>query len=138
LDNARLISMRADWWTSPDFRAVPFDLQEVLRRRYREMADREMCNSAASARCLHLRRIASATWSLPPSAQSVRFFDEAAPDLRRAIAQSARAARCLAEGGLLLEAIERYENTARWLEAANFTSGLAIIPRPQRDPTRRE
>src|SRR5262249_40830286 len=38
------------------------------------------------------------------------------------------AARCLAEGGLLLEAIERYEKLGRWLEAADLYERLGNQP----------
>src|SRR5712672_493978 len=90
-DARRLGGRPADFW------AVPYDLQEVLRRRYREMADREM----------QLGR-----------------FRRAAYIYAEQLHNPLEGARCLAEGGLLLEAIERYEKHARWLEVAELYERL--------------
>lgn len=117
-DARRLGGRPADFW------AVPYDLQEVLRRRYREMADREMQlgrhRRAAYIYAELLGDLVSAAHALKRG----RFFREAALIYEEQLHNPLEAARCLAEGGLLLEAIERYEKHARWLEAAELYERL--------------
>jgi MoxR-vWA-beta-propeller ternary system domain bpX3 len=117
-DPRRLGGRPADFW------AVPFDLQEVLRRRYREMADREMQlgrhRRAAYIYAELLGDLVSAAHALKRG----RFFREAALIYEEQLHNPLEAARCLAEGGLLLEAIERYEKHGRWLEAAELHERL--------------
>ncbi len=117
-DPRRLGGRPADFW------AIPFDLQEVLRRRYREMADREMQlgrhRRAAYIYAELLGDLVSAAHALKRG----RFFREAALIYEEQLHNPLEAARCLAEGGLLLEAIERYEKHARWLEAAELYERL--------------
>jgi tetratricopeptide (TPR) repeat protein len=117
-DARRLGGRPADFW------AVPFDLQEVLRRRYREMADREMQlgrhRRAAYIYAELLGDLVSAAHALKRG----RFFREAALIYEEQLHNPLEAARCLAEGGLLLEAIERYEKHGRWLEAAELYERL--------------
>ena len=121
-DARRLGGRPADFW------AVPFDLQEVLRRRYREMADREMQlgrhRRAAYIYAELLGDLVSAAHALKRG----RFFREAALIYEEQLHNPLEAARCLAEGGLLLEAIERYEKHARWLEAAELYERLGDHP----------
>lgn len=117
-DARRLGGRPADFW------AVPYDLQEVLRRRYREMADREMqlgrYRRAAYIYAELLGDLVSAAHALKRG----RFFREAALIYEEQLHNPLEAARCLAEGGLLLEAIERYERHGRWLEAAELYERL--------------
>jgi tetratricopeptide (TPR) repeat protein len=117
-DARRLGGRPADFW------AVPFDLQEVLRRRYREMADREMQlgrhRRAAYIYAELLGDLVSAAHALKRG----RFFREAALIYEEQLHNPLEAARCLAEGGLLLEAIERYEKHGRWLEVAELYERL--------------
>lgn len=117
-DPRRLGGRPADFW------AIPYDLQEVLRRRYREMADREMQlgrhRRAAYIYAELLGDLVSAAHALKRG----RFFREAALIYEEQLHNPLEAARCLAEGGLLLEAIERYEKHARWLEAAELYERL--------------
>jgi MoxR-vWA-beta-propeller ternary system domain bpX3 len=117
-DARRLGGRPADFW------AVPYDLQEVLRRRYREMADREMQlgrhRRAAYIYAELLGDLVSAAHALKRG----RFFREAALIYEEQLHNPLEAARCLAEGGLLLEAIERYEKHGRWLEAAELHERL--------------
>jgi hypothetical protein len=117
-DPRRLGGRPADFW------AVPFDLQEVLRRRYREMADREMQlgrhRRAAYIYAELLGDLVSAAHALKRG----RFFREAALIYEEQLHNPLEAARCLAEGGLLLEAIERYEKHGRWLEVAELYERL--------------
>jgi tetratricopeptide (TPR) repeat protein len=117
-DARRLGGRPADFW------AVPFDLQEVLRRRYREMADREMQlgrhRRAAYIYAELLGDLVSAAHALKRG----KFFREAALIYEEQLHNPLEAARCLAEGGLLLEAIERYEKHGRWLEAAELYERL--------------
>lgn len=117
-DPRRLGGRAADFW------AIPYDLQEVLRRRYREMADREMQlgrhRRAAYIYAELLGDLVSAAHALKRG----RFFREAALIYEEQLHNPLEAARCLAEGGLLLEAIERYEKHARWLEAAELYERL--------------
>jgi hypothetical protein len=117
-DARRLGGRPADFW------AVPYDLQEVLRRRYREMADREMQlgrhRRAAYIYAELLGDLVSAAHALKRG----RFFREAALIYEEQLHNPLEAARCLAEGGLLLEAIERYEKHGRWIEAAELYERL--------------
>ena len=111
-----------------DFWHVPFDLQEILRRRYREMADREMQlgrhRRAAYIYAELLGDLVSAAHALKQG----RLFREAAVLYEEQLHNPLEAARCLAEGGLLIEAIERYEKLGRWLEAADLYERLGNQP----------
>lgn len=113
-DPSRLGGRPADFWN------IPLDLHEALRRRYREMADRE----------LHLGRYRRAAYIYAEllgdlvSAANVfrqgKLFREAALLYEEHLGDPLQAARCLADGGLLPEAAERYEKLGRWLEVADL------------------
>ena len=121
-DPRRLGGGPADFWR------IPFDLQEILRRRYREMADREMQlgrhRRAAYIYAELLGDLVSAAHALKQG----RLFREAAVLYEEQLHNPLEAARCMAEGGLLLEAIERYEKLGRWLEAADLYEKLGNQP----------
>lgn len=117
-DLSRLGGGAADFWN------VPLDLQEILRRRYREMADREMQlgrhRRAAYIYAALLGDLVSAANALKQG----KHFREAALLYDEQLRMPLEAARCLAEGGFLLEAIERYEKLDRWLEVADLHERL--------------
>src|SRR5258706_6839588 len=114
LDVNRLGGGPADFWHVPDH------LQQVLRRRYREMADRELQlgrhRRAAYIYAELLGDLVSAAHALKQG----QLYREAAVIYEEHLHNPLEAARCLADGGLLLEAIERYEKLERWLEAADL------------------
>jgi len=119
-DWSRLGGGAADFWN------VPPDLQERLRLRYREMADREM----------RLRRHRRAAYiyagllgDLVSAAKVLKqgnHFREAALLYEEQLNSPLEAARCLAEGGLLAEALERYEKLGRWLDVADLQERLGL------------
>jgi tetratricopeptide (TPR) repeat protein len=117
-DLSQLGGRAADFWN------VPIDLQEVLRRRYREMADREMQlgrhRRAAYIYAELLGDLVSAAHALKQG----KHFREAALLYDEHLKNPLEAARCLAEGGLLVEAIERYEKLDRWLDVADLQDRL--------------
>jgi tetratricopeptide (TPR) repeat protein len=113
-DPRRLGGQAADFWD------VPPDMLDVLRLRYREMADREMQlgrhRRAAYIYAELLGDLVSAAHALKQG----RHYREAAVIYDEHLHNPLEAARCLADGGLLPEAIERYEKLGRWLEAADL------------------
>ncbi len=121
-DPRRMGGQAADYWN------VPHDLQERLRRRYREMAEQEM----------HLGRFQRAAYiyaellgDLVSAANALKqggHYREAAILYEERLNNPMAAARCLADGGLLLEAIERYERLGQWLEVAGLQERLGNIP----------
>jgi tetratricopeptide (TPR) repeat protein len=117
-DLSQLGGRAADFWN------VPIDLQEVLRRRYREMADREMQlgrhRRAAYIYAELLGDLVSAAHALKQG----KHFREAALLYDEHLKNPLEAARCLADGGLLVEAIERYEKLERWLDVADLQDRL--------------
>ena len=107
-----------------DFWSLTNDWQEILRRKYRELAEREL-------RLGRFRRAAYIYAELLgdfPSAANVlkqgRHFREAALLYEQYLKNPLEAARCLAEGGLLQEAIERYVQLRRWLDVADLYERL--------------
>jgi tetratricopeptide (TPR) repeat protein len=117
-DFRQLGGQAADYWN------VPLDLQDVLRRRYREMADREMQlgrhRRAAYIYAELLGDLVSAAHALKQG----KHFLEAALLYDEHLKNPLEAARCLAEGGLLIEALERYEKLERWLDVADLQNRL--------------
>ena len=114
-----------------DFWNVPLDLQEVLRRRYREMADREMqlgrYRRAAYIYAELLGDLVSAAHTLKKG----QHFREAAILYDEHLHNPLEAAHCLKEGGLLQEAIERYEKLNRWLDVAELQERLGNLAAAQ-------
>jgi tetratricopeptide (TPR) repeat protein len=117
-DPRRLGGGPADFWH------VPFDLQEALRRRYREMGDREMQLGRYRRAAYIYAELLGDLVSSAHALKQGRLFREAAVLYEEQLHNPLEAARCLAEGGLLAEAIERYEKMGRWLEAADLYERL--------------
>jgi tetratricopeptide (TPR) repeat protein len=113
-DPTRLGGGPADFWH------VPVDLQEVLRRRYREMADREMQLGRHRRAAYIYAELLGDLVSAANAFKQGRLFREAALLYEEHLRNPLEAARCLAEGGFLAEAIERYDKLGRWLEVANL------------------
>ncbi|HUA37784.1 MAG TPA: hypothetical protein VMA35_05215 [Candidatus Sulfopaludibacter sp.] len=103
-----------------DFWNVPHHLQEVLRRRYREMADREMQLGRHRRAAYIYAELLGDLVSAANAFKQGRLFREAALLYEEHLRNPLEAARCLAEGGLLAEAIERYEKLGRWLDVADL------------------
>jgi tetratricopeptide (TPR) repeat protein len=113
-DPNRIGGQRADFWN------VPPDLQEILRRRYREMADREMQLGRHRRAAYIYAELLGDLVSAANALKQGRLYREAALLYEEHLRNPLEAARCLAEGGLLAEAIERYEKLGRWLEVADL------------------
>lgn len=113
-DPSRLGGRAADFWN------VPNDLQETLRRRYREMADREMQLGRHRRAAYIYAELLGDLVSAANALKQGRLFREAALVYEEHLKNPLEAARCLADGGLLAEAIERYEKLGRWLEVADL------------------
>lgn len=113
-DPNRLGGQAADFWH------VPAALQEILLRRYREMADREMRlgrpRRAAYIYAQLLGDLASAARALHQGG----LFREAALLYEERLNSPLAAAACLADGGFLEEAIRAYEKLGRWIEVADL------------------
>ncbi len=115
----------ADFWHAPQ------DLVEVLRRRYREMADRELQlgrhRRAAYIYAVLLGDLVSAASALKKG----RHFRQAAVLYEEHLNNRPEAAVCLEEGGFLAEALERYEKLGSWLKVADLHERLGNIPAAQ-------
>ena len=117
-DLSRLGGQAADFWN------VPFDLQELLRRRYREMANREMQLGRHRRAAYIFAELLGDLVSAANALKQGRHFREAALVYETHLNNPLEAARCLAEGGLLTEAIERYEKLGRWMDVADLHERL--------------
>lgn len=113
-DPNRIGGKPTDTWS------VPHDLHELLRRRYREMANREMQLGRYRRAAYIFAELLSDLPSAANAFKQGRLFREAALLYQEHLRNPLEAARCLAEGGLLLEAIERYENLGRWMDVADL------------------
>lgn len=117
-DPSRLGGGPGDGWD------VPESLRLALQMRYREMANREL-------RLGRFRRAAYIYGELlgdyigaAAALRQGKDFRSAALVLENYLSNPLSAAECLAEGGLLAEAAERYERLGRWLEAAELHTKL--------------
>ena len=107
-----------------DFWQVPPDLQETLRRRYREMADREVRLGRYRRAAYIYAELLGDLISAAKVLKQGRHFREAALLYEEHLKNPLEAAHCLAEGGLLNEAIERYTKLERWMEVADLHERL--------------
>jgi tetratricopeptide (TPR) repeat protein len=103
-----------------DFWNVPSNLQQILRRRYREMADREMQLGRHRRAAYIYAELLGDLVSAANAFKQGKLYREAALLYEHHLKNPLEAARCLAEGGLLAEAIERYEKLGRWLDVADL------------------
>jgi tetratricopeptide (TPR) repeat protein len=117
-DPSKLGGGPADYWD------VPPDMQEILRRRYREMADREMRLGRHRRAAYIFAELLGDLLSAANALKQGRHFREAALLYDEQLKNPVEAARCLAEGGLLAEAIERYTKLERWLDVADLHERL--------------
>jgi tetratricopeptide (TPR) repeat protein len=120
LDWSRLGGGAADFWN------VPPNLQELLRLRYREMADREMQLGRHRRAAYIYAGLLGDLVSAANALKQGKHFREAALVYDEQLKNPLEAARCLAEGALLAEAIERYEKLGRWLDAADLQERLGL------------
>jgi len=120
LDWTRLGGGAADFWD------VPPDLQDRLRARYREMANREMQLGRHRRAAYIYAGLLGDLVSAANALKQGKHFREAALLYDEQLKNPLEAARCLAEGGLLAEAIERYEKLGRWLDAADLQERLGL------------
>jgi tetratricopeptide (TPR) repeat protein len=111
-----------------DFWNISPDLQEVLRRRYREMADREMQLGRHRRAAYIYAELLGDLVSAANALKQGRLFREAALLYEEHLQNPREAARCLAGGGLLTEALERYEKLGDWLEVANLHEKMGNEP----------
>ncbi|HAM70554.1 MAG TPA: hypothetical protein DCM86_02810 [Verrucomicrobiales bacterium] len=111
-------SQAADLWEIPD------DLRERLQRAYRELAGRELklgrFRRAAYVYC----RLLGDPLSGADALKQGRHHREAALLYEEELRNPLEAARCLAEGGLLAEAIERFVRLDRLAEVAELHERL--------------
>jgi len=113
-DPSRIGGGLADFWN------VPQDLQETLRRRYREMADREMQLGRHRRAAYIYAQLLGDLVSAANAFKQGRFYREAALLYEERLQNPLEAARCFAEGGFLAEAVDRYEKLGRWLDVADL------------------
>lgn len=113
-DLSRMGGRAADFWN------VPPDLQTILRRRYREMADREMQLGRHRRAAYIYAELLGDTVSAANTLKQGHHFREAAFLYEEHLKNPAEAARCFAEGGLLPEAVDLYSKLGRWLDVADL------------------
>jgi tetratricopeptide (TPR) repeat protein len=125
-DPGKLGGGSADYWR------ISWELQNELQRRYRTMANRETQlgrhRRAAYIYAQLLGDLASAANVLKQG----RHFQEAAMLYEDHLQNRLAAARCFAEGGLLTEAIQRYEKLGMLPEMADLYERLG-----QMEPARK-
>ncbi len=117
-DLSRLGGRATDFWN------VPPNLQELLRNRYRAMADREMQLGRHRRAAYIYAELLGDLISAANALKQGKHYREAALLYDEHLKNPLEAARCLAEGGLLMEAIERYEKLGRWLDVAELQERL--------------
>ena len=97
---------------------VPFEIQQQLIARYRELANREL-QLGRYRRAAYI--FAELIGDLRAAAQALEqggFYLEAAALYQDRLGMPTQAAQCLERGGLLHQAAELYENQAHWEDAA--------------------
>lgn len=122
---SRLGGGPADYWNVPDA------LQQTLRQKYREMADRELQLGRHRRAAYIYAELLGDLGSAAAAMVSGKFYREAAVLYEEHLRSPLEAARCLADGGLLAEAAERYEKLERWIEAADLHERLENKPAAQ-------
>lgn len=120
-DLSKLGGRAADFWN------VPATLQENLRSRYRAMADREMQLGRHRRAAYIYAELLGDLVSAANALKQGKHFHEAALLYEEHLKSPLDAARCLAEAGLLTEAIERYEKLGRWLDVAELNERLGNL-----------
>jgi hypothetical protein len=104
----------ADCWQ------ITEDWQEILRNKYRELAEREMRLGRFRRAAYIYAELLGDFLAAANVLKQGRHFREAALLYEQHLHNPLEAAACLAEGGLFAEAIERYEKLGHWLEAAEL------------------
>ncbi len=110
----RLGGRPADFWNEQP------DMENVLRRRYREMADREMQLGRHQRAAYIYAELLGDLVSAASALKRGHLFREAALLYDEHLQNPMEAAQCLADGGFLAEAIERYEKLDQWLRVADL------------------
>jgi hypothetical protein len=100
------------------------DAQNKLRQSYREMANREMRLGRHRRAAYIFAELLGDLLAAANALRQGRCYHEAAVIYEGHLKNPAEAAACLAEGGLLLEAIDRYVKLGRWLEVAGLYEKL--------------
>lgn len=117
-DPSRLGGGPADGWE------VPGELHRVLQLRYREMADRELRLGRHRRAAYIYAELLGDFVSAASALKAGREFREAALIYETYLGNARQAAECLAEGGLLAEALERFEKLGLWMEVADLHEKL--------------
>jgi hypothetical protein len=107
-----------------DFWEVNPELQDQLRRRYHELATRELRLGQFRRAAYIFAELLGDLDSAARALRQGRHFREAALLYLERLQNPRQAAVCLAEGGLLREAIQIYEAHQQWLEAADLYDRL--------------
>jgi len=113
-DLSRLGGRAADFWN------VPGAVQVQLRNHYRALANREMQLGRHQRAAYIFAELLGDIVSAVNALKQGKYFREAAIIYDEHLKSPIEAAKCLADGGLLLEAIERYEKMDRWLDVADL------------------
>jgi hypothetical protein len=113
-DANRLGGGPADAWD------IPLATQERLRTRYRELANQELRLGRHRRAAYLFAELLGDFVSAAATLKQGRDFRAAALIYEVYLRNPLEAARCLAEGGLLPEAVERFEKLELWLEAADL------------------
>lgn len=117
-DATRLGGGPADGWNVPD------NLRQVLQLRYREMADREQRLGRHRRAAYIYAELLGDFVSAAAALKAGKAFREAALIHETYLGNPRQAAECLAEGGLLAEALERFEKLGLWMEVADLHEKL--------------
>jgi tetratricopeptide (TPR) repeat protein len=117
-DPSRLGGGPGDGWE------VPESLRLALQMRYREMANRELRLGRFRRAAYIYAELLGDYVGAAAALRQGKDFRSAALVLENYLSNPLMAAECLAEGGLLAEAAERYERLGRWLEAAELHAKL--------------
>jgi tetratricopeptide (TPR) repeat protein len=114
LNLGQLGSGPADFWN------LDPSMQQLLRNRYRELADRELQLGRHRRAAYIYAELLGDLLSAANVLKQGKFYREAALLYEHQLRNPLEAAKCLAEGGLLSEAIEKYIALNHWLEVAEL------------------
>lgn len=117
-DPGRLGGGPADHWD------IPADIRELLRKRYLELANRELQLGRHRRAAYIFAQLLGDLVSSANALKQGRMFREAALLYENHLHNPLEAARCLAEGGLFADAIQLYTKLRLWLDVADLHDRL--------------
>ena len=109
---------------SADAWALPWETQNKLREKYRQAANRELGLGRYKRAAYIFAELLGDFHSAALALKQGKHFRDAAAIYSEMLNMPLQAAQCLADGGLLLEAVDLYEQHQAWVSAGDLYTRL--------------